>query len=143
MLTCADHAAVRIRYASNTLGLIHMVGLDLNSLDALQLAWLEADLASVDRRVTPWIMIMSHFPIFHSAAKANENMSLAHYLGDEDLADYALDGENMDFVPCEKEPCKKIKDFQLEIGQALQPIFAKYGVDIYNAGHVHSYESAW
>eukprot|EP00729_Bicosta_minor_P009103 gene9103-12667_t len=124
------------RYASNTLGLIHMVGLDLNTLpkgDPAQLAWLEADLASVDRSVTPWIMIMSHFPVFHSKAKANENMSLAHYLGDEDLATYTPDGENMDFI----------KDFQLAIAEALQPIFSKYGVDIYNAGHVHSYESTW
>ena len=55
-----------------------------------------------NRSVTPWIMIMSHFPVFHSKAKANENMSLAHYLGDEDLATYTPDGENMDFVPCKK-----------------------------------------
>ena len=27
------------------------------------------------------------------------------------------------------------------IGEALQPLFTKHGVDLYNAGHVHSYES--
>ena len=29
------------------------------------------------------------------------------------------------------------------IGEALQPLFTKYGVDLYNAGHVHSYESIY
>ena len=33
------------RYTSADVGLIHMVGLDLNKLDPVQLAWLEADLA--------------------------------------------------------------------------------------------------
>lgn len=50
------------RYASTNLGLIHMVGLDLNNLDPDQLAWLEADLVHVNkkRESTPWIMVMSH-----------------------------------------------------------------------------------
>ena len=38
---------------SPSAGLIHMVGLDLNKLDDGQLAWLESDLAAVDRTVTP------------------------------------------------------------------------------------------
>jgi hypothetical protein len=131
------------RYASATIGLIHVAGLDLNNLDPAQLAWLDADLASVNRTSTPWIMVSSHFPIFHSKAVENANMSLAHYLGDEDLANYALDAEGMDFVPCTTTPCPTIGDFQLQVGEALQPLFAKYGVDLYNAGHVHSYESTW
>ena len=33
--------------------------------------------------------------------------------------------------------------WRLAVGEALQPLFKKHGVDIYNAGHVHSYESTW
>ena len=33
------------RYTSADIGLVHMVGLDLNTLDPGQLAWLESDLA--------------------------------------------------------------------------------------------------
>ena len=49
------------RYASTDIGLLHMVGLDLNSLDPTQIAWLEADLAHANenRDKTPWIMVMS------------------------------------------------------------------------------------
>merc|ERR1711959_254334 len=50
------------RYASTDIGLIHMVGLDLNNLDKDQLAWLDQDLAAARANsATPWIMVMSHF----------------------------------------------------------------------------------
>merc|ERR1711918_89882 len=96
-----------------------------------------------NRELTPWIMVMSHFPIWHSKTVENAHMSKAHYVGDEKLDYYALDGHNMDFAPCEDEGCTTIGEFQLSIAESLQPIFKKYGVDFYNAGHVHSYESTW
>ena len=143
------------RYTSADVGLIHMVGLDLNNLDAVQLAWLEADLARANQRraATPWIIVMSHFPLFHTHTAANANMSAAHYRGDEKMGEYAVDGSEMKFEPCPDrntssapEPgaaCLTIGEFQLQIGESLQPLFRKYGVDLYNAGHVHSYESTW
>ena len=59
------------RYSSTDVGLIHIVGLDLNNLDAAQLAWLDTDLAAANanRAETPWIMVSSHFPLFHSATQ--------------------------------------------------------------------------
>ena len=68
------------RYTSADIGLIHMVGLDLNTLDPAQLAWLEADLARANenRTRTPWIMVASHFPLFHSVTSAHANMSAAY-----------------------------------------------------------------
>jgi hypothetical protein len=53
--------------------------------NAAQLAWLEKDLTAVNanRGKTPWIMVMSHFPIYHSTVNAHLDYSLAHYLGDE------------------------------------------------------------
>lgn len=139
------------RYVSADIGLMHIVGLDLNDLDPVQLAWLEADLQRVNenRSKTPWIMVMSHFPVFHTATSANANMSAAHYRGDERMGEYAVDGSQMKFEPCPEEatrggkPCETVGEFQARIGEALQPLFRKYGVDIYNAGHVHSYENTW
>lgn len=70
-------------------------------------------------------------------------MSYAHYVGDELLDNYSTDGEKHDFVPCDVPGCKTIKEAQLGLAEALQPVFKQYGVDIYNAGHVHSYETTW
>eukprot|EP00937_MAST-01D_sp_MAST-1D-sp2_P003571 g3571.t1 len=87
------------RFASTDLGLIHVVGLDLNNLDAGQLSWLDADLAAANanRAATPWIMVASHFPIFHSKTSgANARMSLRHYLGDELLSNYSSDADDVD-----------------------------------------------
>jgi hypothetical protein len=137
------------RYSSTDVGLLHMVALDLNQFDPGQIAWLQTDLAAVNRSRTPWIMVMSHFPLFHSGVQAHLNHSLAHYMGDELMADPAmLDEEH--FVRCDTntdspgaEPCQTIGEFQAEVSAVLQPLFWKYGVDIYNAGHIHSYESTW
>ena len=38
------------RYASTDIGLLHMVGLDMNSLDPTQIAWLEKDLSQVGKK---------------------------------------------------------------------------------------------
>lgn len=135
------------RYASTDMGLIHMVGLDLDNLDQAQLAWLDQDLAAARRNpLTPWIMVMSHFPVWHSQTAKHSNMSLEHYLGQKDgkEVDESLNTAD-DFKPCPSSSpsCRTIGEWQLGVGEALQPLFKKYGVDIYNAGHVHSYESTW
>jgi hypothetical protein len=142
------------RYVSADVGLIHMVGLDLNELDPAQLAWLDDDLdrANQNRANTPWIMVMSHFPLFHTQTMAHANMSAAHYFGDERMGKYAVDGNQMKFEACPQQggsgggaspACQTVGEFQAQRANALQPLFRKYGVDVYNAGHVHSYENTW
>eukprot|EP01048_Picozoa_sp_COSAG05_P014936 COSAG05_NODE_1742_length_4160_cov_2.966511_3_plen_212_part_00 len=37
------------------------------ALNQAQLEWLKADLAAVDRSVTPWVIVQSHFPMYTSA----------------------------------------------------------------------------
>lgn len=71
------------RYVSVDFGLIHMVGLDLNNLDDDQVAWLEADLAkaNANRAAVPWVMVMSHFPIYHSLVATHGSSSARHYRG--------------------------------------------------------------
>lgn len=136
------------RFVSANIGLIHMVGLDLNNLDAGQLAWLDQDLmhAHNNRDSVPWIMVMSHFPIVSSKI-TQKSLSLEHYLQDENLRNYSLYAEGLDYVPCDEsdDECLAftVQDFQTGNRNALQPLFKKYKVDIYNAGHVHSYESTW
>ena len=148
------------RYVSSDLGLIHMVGLDLNNLDAGQVAWLEADLAKAqtNRDAVPWIMVTSHFrasrrpqcpapadrrpfaAIHHRALAENPNASAAHYIGDE-AEGYAVSGH--EFQPCAEPGCKTVAELVGDFQSVLAPIFVKYGVDVYNAGHVHDYQSCW
>ena len=86
------------RYGSVDIGLIHYTGLDLNKLDAGQLAWLEEDLAYANgnRANTPWIFVSSHFPVFNT--KDLTGLSLEHYLEDENEEHYDMYAENVDFV---------------------------------------------
>lgn len=73
-----------------------------------QLAWLEQDLAKVDRSVTPWIIVGGHRPLYSSAIQFSNNS-----------------------IPINSS---------LNLQLAFEPIFAKYGVDVYFCGHVHAYE---
>ena len=71
------------RYFSVDIGLVHMVGLDLNApettprtigLDGKQLAWLAQDLAAADanRANVPWVVVTSHFPIYIASSSSAE-----------------------------------------------------------------------
>eukprot|EP00026_Physarum_polycephalum_P005057 Phypoly_transcript_05083.p1 GENE.Phypoly_transcript_05083~~Phypoly_transcript_05083.p1 ORF type:complete len:628 (-),score=48.63 Phypoly_transcript_05083:151-1800(-) len=72
-----------------------------------QLAWLEKDLqkANHNRKVTPWIIVCGHRPI---------------YTG--------LNGVN------------GTDAYVLAVQRNFEPLFAKYNVDMYIAGHMHMYE---
>jgi len=115
---------------------VHIAALDLNNLDPGQLAWLEQDLiaANKNRDAVPWIIVTSHFPLYHTLAAAQPNSSLAFYVGDEGET-FAVDGH--EFMPVASSNERTVGQFQLEVSAALEPLLMKYGVDIYNAGHVH------
>ena len=65
------------RYFSVDFGLVHLVALSLNGYNgvdsctgecnAAQIEWLKRDLAAVDRTATPWVVAMSHFPLYSRA----------------------------------------------------------------------------
>jgi hypothetical protein len=77
-----------------------------------QYAWLEADLAAVNRTATPWIITMAHRPMYCSP---NDDDDDCH-----SLISLVRDG----FV-----------------GEwALEPLIYKYGVDVHFGAHEHSYE---
>lgn len=56
-------------YYSFDLGMAHVVFLNPyspTSKDSLQFAWLLKDLSTVDRAVTPWIVVVTHCPMYNS-----------------------------------------------------------------------------
>ena len=72
-------------------------------------------------------------------------MSASHYTGDEVLGAYEVGeiGSRMQFEACDSAAprgCLTVGEFQRIQTRNLQPLFARYGVDVYNAGHVHSCE---
>jgi hypothetical protein len=129
------------QWYSVDLGLIHIVGLDLDptgevpgqlpNWSGAQKAWLEQDLAAAaaNRAAVPWIIVTSHFPLHNAAFEAAEvrNASAAFYLGDE-AEHFTSSGH--DFVPClfKEGACQ-----ELTVGELLEnwqsfmdPILAKY-----------------
>lgn len=130
------------RWFSVNVGLVHIAAIDLNhgiSSGSDQAAWLEKDLAAVDRKLTPWVVVTSHFPLYHASVSANADASAAYYVG-EASERYASSGH--EFV--------KAKPGEQTVGELLKsntgvldPLLHKYGVDLYDAGHVHDYSSTW
>ena len=160
------------RYFSVDIGLIHFANLDLNAgaadiaPETEQMQWLHKDLAAVNRAVTPWVILTSHFPLYHDGTASNSEASAAYYTGEE-AEKYSTSGH--DFVPkrCDQETglCEQtVGEFQasiqgylptlssatltLPLPQAsiqsyLDPVLHQYKVDVWNSGHVHDYSSNW
>jgi hypothetical protein len=81
-------------------------------------------------------MVMSHFPLFHSKTAAHANMSAAHYVGDERMGEYAVDGTKMKFEPCTSAACQTVGEFQSQVGSSLQGFFHKYVLHhVFNISH--------
>ena len=154
------------RYFSVDFGLTHLVALSLNGYNKVdlctdecnkaQLAWLKQDLAAVDRTKTPWVIAMSHFPMYLTAQPANKSLSeqesIDAALGTSKFADEdwwttekcEYEGHNESCVDdsrseIEKETRKQAKATTSNANADLEPLFMKYGVDIYWAGHIHFY----
>jgi hypothetical protein len=132
-------------------GLIHVVALDLNDITlAGQMEWLAADLeaAHANREAVPWIVVTSHFPIYLASdagnAKAAESSAKwwasgddEVFIGDEESTWRTCDGNNED------EGCTTVADMTAASKSALEPLFIKYKVDVYDAGHSHLYGCSW
>jgi hypothetical protein len=139
------------QWYSVDLGLIHLVGLDLDPLldstkgagaiplGAEQRTWLEQDLiaAAANRAAVPWIIVTSHFPLHNAAFEVPgvANASAAFYLGDT-AEQFATSGH--DFIPClfQAGACqeKTVGELLSSWGSFMDPILLKYKVDVYDAG---------
>eukprot|EP00658_Telonema_sp_P-2_P048589 TRINITY_DN36956_c0_g1_i1.p1 TRINITY_DN36956_c0_g1~~TRINITY_DN36956_c0_g1_i1.p1 ORF type:complete len:234 (+),score=57.37 TRINITY_DN36956_c0_g1_i1:139-840(+) len=107
--------------------------------------WLEQDLAAANanRGNVPWIIVTSHFPLQHTMLRENADKSAAHYVGNagEDSSGRAFTEHH--FAPCQEAGCFTIGELVAGQAEALIPMMEKYNVDVYDAGHVHSYEVSW
>ena len=128
-------------------GLIHVVALDLNDISlAGQLEWLAADLAAADtnRAAVPWIVVTSHFPIDLASdsgnAKAAASSAKWWASGDDEVH---IADEDATWRSCaangEDDSCTTVADLTAASKTALEPLFIKYSVDMYGAGHSHLY----
>jgi len=81
-----------------------------------QLLWLEADLklANINRKRTPWIIVMGHRPIYSSSVGYSENGVPINSIS----------------PPSNSATLQKV----------FEDLFVKYKVDVVFNGHVHSYE---
>lgn len=148
LLGAARHSGVpshTSRYFSVNIGLIHIAAVDLNSgsLGAAQTAWLEADLSAVDRTVTPWVFATSHFPLYNDAVARNSAASAAYYTGEEPES-FATSGHSFKPAQCLDQVCEQtVGELVGSIQSEMMPLMHKYGVDVWNAGHIHDYQSTW
>ena len=140
------------RYYSVDFGLVHFVALDLNLYNSedncgepcrlSQLAWLKADLEAADsnRASVPWIVAMSHFPLYCAQCPAPG----------QDPGDW-WNSEECEFAghspSCKStgprgpgrtaaSPAVSAKDMVPD----FEPLFMRYGVDVYSSGHIHDFE---
>jgi len=138
------------RYFSVDIGLIHFANLDLNggaadiAPETAQMQWLHNDLESVDRSVTPWVILTCHFPLYEDGTANNMRASAAYYTGEE-AEKYTTSGHNFVARHCdEKGVCEQsVGEFQASIQGYLDPVLHQYKVDVFNSGHIHMYNSNW
>ena len=149
------------QWASVDIGLIHFAVLDLDpgpppvfAPGGDQATWLEADLkrAAANRANVPWIVVGSHFPLYSGRFdnQGSINASLEWYVSDTAEAERGATpwAALPSFKRCTAEEqdlgaCTTVTSALQASRSALEPLLDRYGVDIYIAGHVHSYSVSW
>ena len=171
------------RYFSVDFGLIHFVALDLNlyygvdpcgdPCKAAQLKWLKDDLAAANRNraAVPWVIVMSHFPLFCTGCYAKQ-VAAKYYASDEAerhgnanataqllaqemgaakaqaAVDAATSGmEHLAAVDAAKAEAvswnRTVEGGSDASIKDLVPLLDAGGADMYIAGHWHYYESLY
>jgi hypothetical protein len=132
---CTQHYQMRFQmpgnstnfwYSFNT-GITHFVVFSTEfviynqtDLQAAQMAWLEADLASVNRTEQPWLVTLAHRPMYCSP-------------------DWYIQGKLSKAVPWERHN-KDCLQSGPTVQAAFEDLFYQYKVDLEVYGHVHAYE---
>ena len=159
----ASHGAAPSRtsqWYSIDLGLIHFVILDLDPgppavFAGKQAAWAAADLAAADanRANVPWIVVTSHYPLYSANAfQADFERASAAWWTSE-VAEHERNGDGTPwsatphFEECAKgkrkgsgnATCATVKDVVEDSIYVVGTLLDTYHVDVYAAGHDHSY----
>ena len=140
--------ALNGRWYSINVGLLHYVTLDFNvyygtepdALRVAQLAWLAADLAAVDRAATPWVVVAAHMPLQCSSITYD-----GEFVGEAQRYEAAMGGAPADIAA--RAPYKGCTGTGVANTEAtrkdMEPLFLRFGVDLFLCGHEHNYESQW
>lgn len=161
------------RFYSVDVGKAHLIALDTNIYyfeseniyrDA-QLKWLENDLiqAHANRANVPWIIAMSHFPLYCTGCNDNYATSewfagsLSEYLGTfprkenkKEYNEFLVKKNNFKNLLKSELKCyenntnkKTVKNNNQISVEDFEKLFMKYKLDLYMAGHMHYYESLY
>lgn len=114
-----------------------------------QYAWLEADLAAVDRSVTPWIIAMSHRPMYCSPSTCMRARARAAQL----LSQARRSAWCRTFTCACARACTSADDDADDCHSkvsilrdglfghyGMEELLYKYGVEVFFGAHEHSYE---
>ena len=107
-----------------------------------QLAWLRQDLeaANNNRGAVPWVVVMSHFPLYCSNCPAPGVDPGDWYTAEEcefqghDQSCKITKPRGPQYQP---PPSRDSGKYQVA---DFEPLFMEFGVDVYAAGHIHDYE---
>ncbi|KDO25712.1 hypothetical protein SPRG_09011 [Saprolegnia parasitica CBS 223.65] len=142
-----ESVAAKRTYYSFDVGLVHLVFLDdyvgsvgsaMNSVGTpdwlsartRQLTWLANDLGRVDRKKTPWVVVIKHNPYYNTWKDHQCQCSHARFeISDPDAC---WRGAYVQGHPMFEPHCG--------LQAKLEPLYAQFGVDVVLAGHVHGYE---
>ena len=161
----ATHPSNTSRYFSADVGLVHLIALDFNlyygfdacgdSCKAAQLLWFEEDLkmATANRGAVPWIVAMSHFPVFCTGCAGNGVDASAYYASTDAerfgnanaTAAAAFEARTRGGSDGDRGSIGKLtsRGASNDLVTDIAPLLQQYGVDIFMAGHWHYYESLW
>lgn len=112
-------ASLNMPYWSYDIGLIHFVGMSTEhnyTIGSPQYNWIENDLKSVNRSITPWIVFSGHRPMYVSSSHCCEG-----YFDD-------------DCVECAPGTDVSV---MVELQDNIEPLLYKYQVNLAFAGHFH------
>jgi len=139
------------RYYSVDVGLVHFVALDMNAyyfsteeqFRQPQLKWLDQDLAAAasNRAAVPWLVVMAHHPMYCSSVTLAADVHQdAAAIVDGKLVSMVDEVDRLGaFNGCTGTGEQTVAETRAD----LEPLFMKYGVDVFFAGHEHDYESIW
>lgn len=97
-----------------------------------QLAWLKTDLASVDRAVTPWVIVFKHNPYYNTWSNHQCQCSSTVFDIHDADAENCWKGVYNSGSPHSEPHCG--------LQAKLEDVYSQYQVNVVMAGHVHGYE---
>lgn len=130
------------RYFSIDIGPIHWVVLDTDAwsyyrvynLARAQYVWLTDDLEHVNRTRTPWVIVVTHRPMYDHSPGNGEDDAIRNGIRDDALH-VPADVYTLHNLP--KPTPALVRHWPLE------PLLLKHKVDMWLGGHVHCYRRTW